>query len=156
MLPTASIASPWGQRFVRQFLGTFAVILFGLLGHQLAQEPDTVNLSELSYGPVTSATTLSSHSVQEIQEPTAAVPVMTSYDEGPVLELVSPDESRHLPGPPFSSTCLLLAVVLLLVAMATPRRTFLQARLARRVRATAGRRESRPSWTRVALSVSRT
>lgn len=153
-MPTTSVSSPWGRRFVRPFLGAFAVILFGLLGHQLAQEPDATMLSGSSRPPV--AETAARSSVAADDPVTGALSTM-QIGERPVLELAAHDASRHLPWSELGSVCLLLAVVLLLTAMAFPRRTLLHWWLPRYARAAAVPLPiSVPRLTCLALSISRT
>lgn len=157
MLPTTSVSSPWGRRFVRPFLGAFAVILFGLLGHQLAQEPDATLLTAPSRALVTGGASLSSVAADTDQEPSALALSVTRSGEGPVLEVAAHDASRHLPWSELGSVCLLLAVVFLLAAVAWPRRTLLHWWLPRYVRAAAvPLAVSVPRLTCVTLSISRT
>lgn len=156
-MPTTSVSTPWRRRLVRPFLGALAVILFGLLGHQLVQEPDVFILAGSSEVPVTDAAVLFSLPADTMQEPTAFVLSVTRASDGLILELAASDESRHLPWSELGSFCLFLAVALLLVAMTSPRRSLLHWWLPRDVRAGGGRLTvADSSVTLIALSVCRT
>ena len=157
MSSTADVSSPWGQRFVRPFLGAFAVILFALLGHQLAQQPDATILSGSSRAPLLGAGAVPP-AAAEANPAFAVPPLAAEASEATLADVATHDENRHEPWSELGSICLLLAVVLLLVTVTTPRRVLLHWWLPRsfRVAPPLLLPVGIPVLPRVALSVSRT
>lgn len=119
-------ASSWGPRFVRRFLGAFAVILFGLVGHQVAQEPSATGMSDSS----TTVTALQANPLGWVGEAAASsVTASVAHAVGSGnLDLRASEQTRHDPWSGFeiSTVCLLFAVVLLVAMVVVPRRALLR------------------------------
>ena len=156
MSSTVDVPSPRGRRFVRRFVGAFAVILFALLGHQFAQEPETTLHGSAGTSPntVTAGPAAAAANVAVEALPLSVV----GAGEGNLRDLAAHEENGHEPWSELGSICLLIAVVLLLATVAAPRRALLPWWLPRPGRAAAPGRLllGFPGPTRVALSISRT
>lgn len=159
MSSTADVPSPRGRRFVRRFVGAFAVILFALLGHQLAQEPETTLHGSAGTSPSTVTAGPAAAAANVAVEAVEALPLsVMGPGEGTLRDLAAHEENGHEPWSELGSICLLIAVVLLLATVAAPRRALLPWWLPRPGRAAAPGRllVGFPGPTRVALSISRT
>ena len=118
-------ASSWGPRFVRRFLGAVAVILFGLVGHQIAQEPSATGMSDSS----TTITALQTDPSGWVDEAAASSVTAVAHAVGSGnLDLGTYEQTRHDPWSGFeiSTLCLLFAVVLMVAMVVLPRRALLR------------------------------
>lgn len=142
---------------MRRFLGAFAVILFGLIGHQLTQEPSATGMTGSSTAVMAQPTDSSGRVTG-----TTATSVTASITDtlGSGTSLVAHEETRHDPWSGFeiSTICLLLAVVLLVAMVVAPRRSLLRwwLQLAPRTQAVPPPHGGTPTAVLVALSISRT